>query len=356
MTGCVLRVTEHDCEAMQAIVLEAFGGSGVLALADRPRPGPRHGEVVVRVAACGVCGHDILQRRGQVAPARSLGTIPGHEIAGTVVELGPGVDRFALGDRVASTIGARCCGICRYCRSGRDTLCTRRELYGEAVSGGYAQYVAIEATGLARVPDGVALEQAAVAGCAIGTGLHALLLAGTQVGDRVAVTGAGGGVGVHALQVARAIGADVIAVTSSPSKVGLLESLADAVVVLDDRGYDQQLRERGLRPDVVLELTAAHTLEQSLRVVERGGAVVIAGNLEDGSVPVLPGAFIYRELRMLGSKAATVRELETCLGLLARGAVRAQIDRSLPLSEAALAHELMETRSTFGRVVLVPGP
>jgi acryloyl-coenzyme A reductase len=339
---------------MQAIMLDRFGGSDVLALAERPRPEPRHGEVIVEVAACGVCGHDILQRRGQVAPDASLGTIPGHEIAGTVVKLGPGVERVALGDRVASTIGARWCGACRYCRSGRDTLCTHRALYGEAIPGGYAQYVAIEAVGLARVPDDVGLEQAALAGCAIGTGLHALLLAGARVGDRVAVTGAGGGVGVHALQVARALGAEVLAVTSSPSKAGLLKSLADAVVVLDERGYDRQLRERGLRPDVVLELTAAHTLEQSLRVVERGGAVVIAGNLEDGAVPVLPGAFIYREIRMLGSKAATVGELETSLGLLARGAVKAQIDRTLPLSRAAEAHELMEQRAVLGRVVLVP--
>ena len=220
---------------MQAVVLEGFGGPGVLTLAERPRPKARDGEVIVEVAACGVCGHDILQRRGKVAPDASLGTIPGHEIAGTVVELGPGVDRFTLGDRVASTIGARCCGVCRYCRSGRDTLCTQRALYGEAIPGGYAQYVAIEAAGLARVPDNVGLEHAALAGCAIGTGLHALLLAGTRVGDRVAVTGAGGGVGVHALQVARAIGAEVIAITSSPSKAGLLEPLADTVVVLDER-------------------------------------------------------------------------------------------------------------------------
>jgi D-arabinose 1-dehydrogenase-like Zn-dependent alcohol dehydrogenase len=310
--------------------------------------------VIVEVAACGVCGHDILQRQGKVDPDGSLGTIPGHEIAGTVVELGEGVDRFKVGDRVASTIGARCCGVCRHCQAGRSTLCTQRMLYGEAIPGGYAQFVAIEAVGLAQVPDDVDLKAAALAGCAIGTGLHALLLAGTRVGDRVAITGAGGGVGVHALQVARAIGAEVVAITSSPSKVGLLQSLADTVVVLEDGRYDRQLRELGRRPDVVLELTAKHTLGESLRVVERGGSVVIAGNLEEGPVPVLPGAFIYREIRMLGSKAATVSELETCLGLLSRGTVRAQIDRTLPLSRAAEAHELMEMRSVAGRVVLVP--
>jgi D-arabinose 1-dehydrogenase-like Zn-dependent alcohol dehydrogenase len=81
---------------------------------------------------------------------------------------------------------------------------------------------------------------------------------------------------------------------------------------------------------------------------------VIAGNLEEGAVPVLPGAFIYREIRMLGSKAATVSELETCLGLLSKGSVKAQIGATLPLSRAAEAHAMMETRAVSGRVVLVP--
>ena len=278
---------------MQAVVLEAFGAPDVLRLAERPRPRPAPGEVIVEVAACGVCGHDVLQRQGKVAPDVSLGVIPGHEIAGVVRELGPGVQRFAVGDRVAATIGARTCGACRACRSGRDTLCTQRVLYGEDIPGGYAEQVAVEAVGLAHVPDNVDLESAAIAGCAIGTGLHALRLAGTEVGDRVAVTGAGGGVGIHALQVARAIGAEVVAVTSSAAKVDLLEPLADTVVVLDDGHYDRRLRALDRRPDVVLELTAKHTLEDSLRVVERAGTVVIAGNLEEGAVPVLPGAFIY---------------------------------------------------------------
>src|SRR6476661_622551 len=87
-----------EISMMQAVVLEDFGAPDVLRLVERPLPEPAPGEVLVEVAACGVCGHDILQRQGTVAPNASLGTIPGHEIAGIVRELGPGVEGFAVGD------------------------------------------------------------------------------------------------------------------------------------------------------------------------------------------------------------------------------------------------------------------
>jgi D-arabinose 1-dehydrogenase-like Zn-dependent alcohol dehydrogenase len=126
------------------------------------------------------------------------------------------------------------------------------------------------------------------------------------------------------------------------------------VVLLDANGFDRQVRERSIRPDAVLDLTARFTLDQSLRCVAPGGAVVIVGNIEAGPVEVLPAAFIVRELRLLGSKAATRDELEDVLDLLARGRIVARIGAALGLEEAARAHELLEAKRSRGRVVLVP--
>lgn len=336
---------------MRAVRLEAFGPPGVLAVGLTPVPAPGPGEVLVAVSACGVCGQDVLRRQGQLD--RTLGAVMGHEISGAVAAVGPDVSELAVGDRVAG-LQRRSCGQCRACRRGRPVLCERGRLYGEDLDGGYAEYAVIAASSLVRVPDGVSMEAAAIAACAIATTLHALRLAGVQAGQRVLVTGSGGGVGVHALDLIRAIGARSVAVTSSADKVDALGELADDVVLLDANGFDRQVRERSIRPDAVLDLTARFTLDQSLRCVAPGGAVVIVGNIEAGPVEVLPAAFIVRELRLLGSKAATRDELEDVLDLLARGRIVARIGAALGLEEAARAHELLEAKRSRGRVVLVP--
>lgn len=336
---------------MRAVRLEAFGAPDVLTVASMPVPEPGPGEVLVAVSACGVCGQDVLRRQGQLD--RTLGTVMGHEISGEVAAIGPAVSGLAIGDRVAG-LQRRSCGRCAACARGRPVLCERGRLYGEDLDGGYADYAVIAASSLVQVPDGVSMEAAAIAACAIATSLHALRLAGVHAGQRVLVTGAGGGLGVHALDLIRALGARSVAVTSSADKVDSLGELADDVVLMDGEGFDRQVRERGIRPDAVLDLTARFTLDHSLRCVAAGGAVVIVGNMAAGPVEVLPAAFIVRELRLLGSKAATRDELETVLDLLARGRIVAQIDSALGLDEAAHAHERLEARRSRGRVVLVP--
>jgi D-arabinose 1-dehydrogenase-like Zn-dependent alcohol dehydrogenase len=336
---------------MRAVALDGFGGTDCLGFREVPVPAPGRGEVLVAIAACGVCGRDVMGRQGKLE--RSLGVVMGHEMAGTVVALGPDVRDFAVGDRVASLQRASC-HRCHACLQGRQVHCEQGRLYGEQLPGGYAEYCVVQELSLARIPEGVGFDAGAIAACAIGTGLHALRLAGVTAGQRVLVTGAGGGVGIHALQLARAMGAEVVAVTSTPAKVDELGQFADDVVVLDDGRFDRQVRDRGIRPDVVLDLTARHTLTESLRAARARGTVVIVGNLEPGTVEVLPGAFIMRELHLVGSKAANRDELEECLRLIARGLVKPVLHGALPLADVARAHELLEARAVSGRLVLEP--
>jgi acryloyl-coenzyme A reductase len=228
-----------------AFPLDRFGGPEALArrAVPVPRPGPR--EVLVRIDACGVCGRDVMRRRG--AAGHVLGAVLGHETAGTVAAVGPAATRVAVGDRVAAT-QRRSCHACDACRAGREVLCEQGRLYGEDLDGGYAEYRVIDELSLAHVPPGVTSTAAAIAACAIGTGLHALRLAGVTAGQRVLVTGASGGVGIHALQLARGLGAETVAITSRPEKAKILGGFADSVVVLDNGHFDRQVRNAACSP------------------------------------------------------------------------------------------------------------
>lgn len=139
-------------------------------------------------------------------------------------------------------------------------------------------------------------------------------------------------------------------------KVDTLAGFADHVVDAGEWGLNAEIRDRGLTPDVVIELTAGITLDQSLRAVRRAGRIVIVGNVDPAAVPVLPGAVIVRELTILGSNGTTREDLEIALRLIGAGAIKPVISHQLPLAEAAAAHRLMESRRNLGRVVLkIPG-
>lgn len=342
---------DNPTTTMRAYPLEEFGGVDVLRQVRRPVPVPGRHEVLVRIGASGVCGQDLMRRGGHVD--RVLGAVIGHEMAGTVVAVGADVEAFAVGDRVANT-QRRACHRCDACQSGATQLCPSGVMYGESIDGGYAEFCAIDEMSLVEVPARVSFDQAAVAACAVGTGLHALRIAQVRAGETVLVTGASGGVGIHALQLAAAMGAQVVAVTTSESKAPLLAQHAHHVVVADGGSFEAVVRRRSLQPHVVLDLTAAFTLKDSLRAARRGGRVVIVGNLENRPVDVLPAAFIVRELSLLGSKACTRADLKDSLDFIDRGVVEVQLDDPLTLDEATKAHSLLEAGAVRGRVVLHP--
>jgi len=151
-------------QAVRAVVVRQTGGTDVLRIedVDRPAPGPR--DVLIRVAACGVCTLDVVTRNGTYKQRVELPIIPGHEIAGTVTEVGAEVRRFRVGNRVATTQRYHICGACRLCRGGHETLCAERRFLGQqGLVGGYAEYVAVEEDNVALVPPGVSDEQAAIA-------------------------------------------------------------------------------------------------------------------------------------------------------------------------------------------------
>jgi D-arabinose 1-dehydrogenase-like Zn-dependent alcohol dehydrogenase len=342
---------------MQAVVLEQFGAASHLAVHTVPDPRPGPGEVLLRVRACGVCYHDVINRRGSL-PRTSVPAILGHEVAGEVIEIGEGVTGWTVGDR-AATLQRLSCGGCPTCRAGRPSLCRRDDrFFGEELAGGYAALMAAPIAGLGRVPDGMPWEVAATVCCTAGTAVHVLRTRGRVApGETVLVTGASGGVGLQTVQLARLDGAHVIAVTSSAAKVGVLrEAGAEDVVIAPDLQFAAEVRRltRGEGVHAAIEIVGSATFAQTLRSMAPGGRVVVVGNLESGTIDVNPGLIIVKELEILGAYATTAAELEIALRLTHDGHLTPFVTEVLPLAAAAAAHHRLENREVAGRLVLSP--
>jgi D-arabinose 1-dehydrogenase-like Zn-dependent alcohol dehydrogenase len=284
----------------------------------------------------------------------------GHEVAGTVVELGAQVKGFKLGDRVATTQRSYICGHCRFCRSGFEPLCAQRVFLGDVgLVGGYAQYLAISSDCIAQVPDGVDLDHAAVAACAVGTVLNAVRDVGrVQMGETVLITGAGGGLGLHAIQLARLAGARVLAQTTSADKVELIRKMGAHEVVLHKRGepFAPLVRDmtQGQGADVIIDNVGTVLFEDMRKSLAIQGRWLMIGQLTGDFVPFNPAQFFLKNQSLLSVTSTSRSQLEDVLTLMQRGQVTPVIERKLPLIEAAQAHQAVEAGRTTGRWLLSP--
>lgn len=345
---------------MKAQVLTSFDGPQGFELKEVEDPRIQAAdEIKIRIEACGVCYRDITWSRGHFGGG-NLPRILGHEGAGVVLEVGPAVEDLRPGDRVVH-LQFPYCGTCEACRSGRTNACgSIREIVGEARNGCYAEQVVLPARIVAKTPDGIPAEKAAVAACALGTAYHALRMYDFDPqGKKIALTGAGGGVGMHAIQIAKLLGARVIAVTTSEGKAEAIRAAgADDVVIAPDRVYRKEIGNltKGRGVDLFLEIVGAPTLEQSLLSVRRGGRVVVVGNPEGCACQFNPALLILRgELLLYGTLGVTMPELKEVLRLIASGKLTPLVDEVAPLEELPRLMQRMERRSTVGRVVVRPG-
>ena len=345
---------------MKAMVVHQPGGTEVLSLERVPDPTAGQKDVIIKVDACGVCFHDIVTRNGTLKFGVQMPCILGHEISGTVVDIGRDVRAFRKGDRVATVQRFHICGACRYCRTGRETLCPERKFTGDlGMVGGYAEYVAIEDDNVAPVPEGVPLQDAAIVACAIGTILNAIREIGKlQPGQTALVTGAGGGLGMHAVQLARLAGALVIAQTTSREKADQIRGLGAHTVIVHARGEDfsgaVKKATGGAGVDVAIDNVGSQLFEPIRRSMGIGGRWIMIGQLTGEFVPFNPAQLFLKNVSMLSATSTTRKQLVDCLALVARGVIKPIVSLALPLEQAARAHELVESGKSAGRVVLRP--
>lgn len=342
-------------QTMTAHRIDGFGGPDVLTPCEVPLPVPAPGQVLIEVAYCGVCRHDLLTRAGAF-PRAQLPVTLGHQVSGRVAAAGEGVTGFAPDDRVMTMIFSGC-GQCDQCRAGREALCTGQTpvFLGEDHDGGYAEYVAVNASTVIALPDDVGLAEAAIATCTLGTAYHALVgRGGLEKGQVVAITGASGGVGLHAIEIARHFGSRVVAVVSSESGGERARAMgAHDVIVSPARRFAREVRTlTGRQADLVLEIVGAATLRESLHAVRPGGRVVVLGNVEGQEVSIPPAYLILKEISLIGTKSCSIQEMDEVLALLGRGELHADVTEVVPLTDAAEVHRRMEAGESAGRIVL----
>jgi acryloyl-coenzyme A reductase len=341
---------------MRAAVIDGCGSPDVLVTRELATPTPSGRQVLVRVAACGVCRRDILTRRGPLARTATLPLVLGHEIAGTVASLGPDAAGFAIGDRVCSTQRASVCGRCTLCRTGHETLCAELRFLGHDVPGGYAEYVLVMDDNLVRLPDSIDDNAGAILACTIGTTYNAICDTGrVRPGERVLIVG-GGGLGVHAIQVARAVGAHVIAATRSAPKVPVLRDAgAHDVVVAADGLFSTGVRKlfrQGV--DVAIDTVGGIVFDETRRSMAPRGRIVLVGEVT-GTPVQLDLATIYRRgLEIRSAVSTSRRQLERAIQLVTAGLVRPFVQEVLPLESAVAAHQRLENGGIAGRLVLAP--
>lgn len=345
---------------MRAMVVRQTGDAEVLQLEEVPEPELRPNEVRIEVDSCGVCFHDVVTRNGTMRRGVELPFIPGHEVAGKVVEVGPNVRDFKIGDLVATAQRRHICGRCGHCRSGQETSCEEREFLGDAgLNGGYAALVNVEEDNVTLVPEGVSLEDASIAACAIGTELNAIRdVAQVRMGERVLISGAGGGLGIHGVQLARLAGAFVVAVTTSEDKAQKISEAGAHKVVLVARGEDFSDKVKaatdGEGVDVVIDNVGSPLFQPTRRSLAMNGRWIFVGQLTGEFVQLNPAQMFFRNLSIKSAKSTSREQLRDTLALLARNLVRSVILDRLPLAEATEAHKLVEAGRTTGRLLLKP--
>src|SRR5262245_25559257 len=349
---------------MKAMVLPRIGAPLELRTVPVPTIGP--GEVLLRVRAAGV-GLTVVLMTAVPGRVTSFPRIPGHEVAGEVVDLGADVTHVKAGARVTCHFYLTC-RTCRFCRSGRETLCTAfRGYVGMACDGAYAEYVALPAANVTPVPDGVSDLEAAIAADAICTPYHACREeAGVGPGDTVLIVGAGGGVGIHGVQMAKLWGGWVVAADIGDDKLAAARDCgADAIVDVRDGDLAGQVRRLtdGRGVDAAIDFVASReTLEGSLEALARAGRLVIIGSRPepvfgvDAKFTVDPGRMLYDMLEIHGSRYVTLTEIQQTLDLLRQRRIRAVVSRTFPLEGAEEAHELLRKNALVGRAALLfPG-
>lgn len=327
---------------------------------DVPVPQAPDGGVVVRVGATGLCRSDWHAWAGH--DDVPLPHVPGHELAGHVAEVGAGVTRWRVGDRV--TVPFVCgCGTCEWCRRGDAQVCPDQEQPGFTHWGSFAELVALHAadTNLVAVPDGVDLATAAGLGCRFATAFRALVgRARVREGEWVAVVGAGG-VGLSAVMIARALGARVVAVDRNPEALAVASDLGAEHLLLAD-GPDV--------PDAVADLTGggAHvavdavgseqTCADAILALRRRGRLAQVGLLPpvDGHPRVPMSRVIGWELDLLGSHGMAAVDYPAMLDLVASGALQPQrlVERTIGLGEAAALLPVFDTATVAGMTIIDP--
>ena len=343
------------------MLLHELGGPVTFKEVDEPRVGPN--DAKIRVRATGV-GLTVLIMKSTPGLVTSYPRILGHEVAGEVVDVGSEVRNVNIGERVVCHFYLTC-KACRFCRSGRETLCENWAGYvGMARDGGYAEYMVAPALNLCHLPEEIPFVEASIISDAVATPLHACRVeAKVGPGDDVLVVGAGGGVGIHAVQMAKLCGGRVLAADIAREKLEMVKELgADEII---DTGKVDLAKEvtrltDGKGVDAVLDFVgSSQTLEAGFESLGRAGRLVILGFRPPhvfGVEPIFrvnPLAVLNKGLEIHGSRYISMAELIESVKAVKEGKIKPIVTQTFPLEEAERVHQMVLGNKITGRAALV---
>jgi NADPH2:quinone reductase len=324
---------------MLVIEIRDPGGPDVLTPADRQKPQPAEGEVLIRIAAAGVNRPDVMQRMGRYPPPPGASDIPGLEVSGVIEDLGAGVKGWTVGDRVCALLAG----------------------------GGYAEYCAAPAPQCLPVPRGLDLLLAAAIPETFFTVWTNVFERGRlQRGESMLVHGGSSGIGTTAIQLGRAFGARVFATAGSAEKCAACEALgAERGINYREIDFVTAVRDltAGRGVDLVLDIVGGEYLPRNIEALARDGRLVQIGTMGGGKAQINMVPVMQRRLTITGStlrprsvaeKGAIARALhEHVWPLLESGAVAPTVNARFPLRAAADAHRLMESSAHVGKIILI---
>ena len=320
---------------MRAVEITEAGGPEVLKPATLPVPVPGHAQIVIRIAYAGVNRPDVLQRAGRYAPPASASPLPGLEASGTVVEVGPNVSRWKIGDKVCALLPG----------------------------GGYAEYATTHEQHALPVPAGLSLKEAAcLPETCFTVWSNVVMRGGLRAGERFLVHGGSSGIGTTAIQIARSLGARVFTTAGSDDKARRCEALgAEKAFVYKTEDWESALRDIG-GADLILDMVGGAYLPRNIRCLADDGRLVQIAFLQGPKVELNFSELMVRRLTITGStlrpqtdaaKARIAREVETHVWpMIAAGQFAPVIDSEFALEQAAAAHARMESSGHTGKIVL----
>jgi putative PIG3 family NAD(P)H quinone oxidoreductase len=320
---------------MRAVEISEPGGPEVLLPVTKPVPVPGHGQIIIRVAYAGVNRPDALQRAGLYNPPANASPLPGLEAAGTVVEVGPGVTRWQIGDRVTALLPG----------------------------GGYAEYVATQETHALPVPAGMSLKEAAcLPETCFTVWSNVVMRGGLKAGERFLVHGGSSGIGTTAIQIAKALGARVFTTAGSDDKCAACEELgADKALNYRDGDFVSMMLDEG-GAQLILDMVGGPYLPRNVKALATEGRLVQIAFLQGPKVELNFSEVMMRRLTITGStlrpqsdlaKARIAAEVEANVWpMIAAGKFRPVMDSEFTLEDAAKAHARIESSGHVGKIVL----
>jgi D-arabinose 1-dehydrogenase-like Zn-dependent alcohol dehydrogenase len=335
---------------MRAVVVSRYGGA--LEVMDRPIPSAPAGEVLVRVRASGLCSTDLHLLSGR-QPLGDLPRILGHELAGDIAGLGAGVTGWKAGDRVTAALDVTC-GRCRHCLAGATQRCTAKQRIGFERDGGHAEYVAVPAQNLVRLPDGIDYDAASILPDAIACMYHSLIGQGrVGIGTRLLILGVGG-LGIHGVQIARSAGAEVYATSRQPNRLALAAQYGAIPINTGERSLEVAIAEltNGEGVDVVADnIGTRDSVRQGLSVLRPGGKFLVVGYLDE-SFEVPSMRLFATEQEIIGCRGSTKQDLIDVVRMVATRQITPIIGAHYSLEQIAQAAARLESGDLIGRIVL----